>query len=163
MTKTNHAAEAMLRAQGQEHLFAAWPNSPPIEDTRRFFAQIEQLDASYPGGVSGYVASAQQLLSDSKAGVNPLDGWTPSVPTGESLDFGRSPLPRRACPSSCCRIEQLACALVSSAAYATHEAAGASELEACAFVLVAGGLGANFFPRLAWRRPRQPASRKRSP
>ena len=55
-------------------------------------------------------------LRTRKRGVNPLGGWTPSVPTGEKADFG-------------------------SPAFLEHEALGLQELDGCAFVLVAGGLG----------------------
>eukprot|EP00965_Chrysotila_dentata_P239364 6203058-Pleurochrysis_carterae.AAC.3 len=53
---------------------------------------VEQLETSYPGGLKAYVGNAKQLLADSKAGVNPLEGWTPSVPTGETLGYGRHSL-----------------------------------------------------------------------
>jgi hypothetical protein len=41
----------------------------------------------YPGGLKAYVHNGRQLLADSKAGVNPLEGWTPEVPVGETLQF----------------------------------------------------------------------------
>ena len=100
---------------GQAHLFD-WPLSPADNDKQRLLQQLEQLDGTYPGGLRGYVTAARQLLADSKAGVNPLDGWQPSKPKGEVLEFG-------------------------SGAYEAHEAAGVAELDGCAFVLVAGGLG----------------------
>ena len=31
------------------------------------------------------MTNGRQLLADSKAGVNPLDGWTPEVPVGETV------------------------------------------------------------------------------
>lgn len=32
--------------------------------------------------------NGRQLLAESKAGVNPLEGWTPELPVGETLTFG---------------------------------------------------------------------------
>ena len=104
---------ATLEELGQEHLFAKWSDGG---DKARFFEQMAQLDASYPGGLKAYVANARQLLSDSKSGVNPLEGWAPNVPTGTSLRFA-------------------------SADYLEHEQVGVQELDGCSFVLVAGGLG----------------------
>ena len=54
--------------------------------------------------------------ADSKDGVNPLDGWTPSVPAGEAFELGTD-------------------------AYRTTERLGMKELGSVGFVLVAGGLG----------------------
>ncbi|KAL1508677.1 hypothetical protein AB1Y20_004772 [Prymnesium parvum] len=111
------ALTALLKELGQEHIFDGWP--PPGEasaDKERFFDQVAQLDASYPGGLRAYVTNGRKLLADSKSGVNPLDGWIPSVPTGTSLEFA-------------------------SPVYTEHEAIGESEIGGCGFVLVAGGLG----------------------
>ena len=110
---------ATLEELGQGHLFAQWSKdggSDAKANEARFFEQIEALDASYPGGLKAYVANARQLLADSKSGVNPLEGWTPKVPTGTSLRFG-------------------------SEEYLEHEQVGVEELDGCSFVLVAGGLG----------------------
>ena len=54
--------------------------------------------------------------SDSKNGVNPLDGWVPSVPKGEAFEIGT--------PN-----------------YFKTEKQGIKELGSVGFVLVAGGLG----------------------
>ena len=42
-------------------------------------AQVELLEAGYPGGVSAYVANARTLLKSSAAGDNPFDGMKPEV------------------------------------------------------------------------------------
>lgn len=105
---------AMLEELGQAHLFSKWSGS--AADEARFFKQVAQLDSSYPGGLRAYVSNGRQLLADSKSGINPLEGWSPSVPTGTSLRFG-------------------------SPEYLEHEAVGVRELDGCSFVLVAGGLG----------------------
>ena len=34
------------------------------------------------------MTNGRKLLADSKAGVNPLEGWTPEVPVGETVTFG---------------------------------------------------------------------------
>jgi len=105
-----------LTAIGQEHLVAGWTSETSEADKERFTAQVKALDASYPGGIKAYIANAKQLLADSKAGLNPLEGWTPSVPDGATLGVG-------------------------SEAFLEHEAVGLPECGACGFVLVAGGLG----------------------
>lgn len=111
------ACKAMLGELGQNHLFSSWPaDAAGSKDEERFFRQVAQLDAAYPGGLRAYITNSRKLLADSKEGVNPLEGWTPSVPTGVSLKFA-------------------------SDEYADYEALGASQFHACGFVLVAGGLG----------------------
>ena len=93
-----------------------WPADALEADKMRFYEQLGQLNSSYPGGMHGYVENARKLLAESKAGVNPLEGWQPSFPAGKTLDFAG--------------IEFL-----------KHEELGLAELDGCAFVLVAGGLG----------------------
>jgi UDP-sugar pyrophosphorylase len=117
---TMAADEAQLRTAladvGQSHLISTWTGQTANTDKLRFMKQLQQLDSSYPGGVKGYVTNARQLLADSKAGVNPLEGWSPSVPDGATLEFG-------------------------SNSFLEYEADGIKEAAGCAFVLVAGGLG----------------------
>ena len=72
---------------GQAHLTAGWTAETPDADKARFFSQVKQLEAAYPGGLKSYVENARKLLADSKAGVNPLEGWSPSVPEGAWLSF----------------------------------------------------------------------------
>ncbi|KAG5050451.1 hypothetical protein JHK85_011554 [Glycine max] len=107
----------MLLDNGQEHLFRDWP-APGVDDDHKnaFFDQLTRLDSSYPGGLEAYITNAKRLLADSKAGRNPFDGFTPSVPTGETLAFGDEN-------------------------YIKFEEAGVLEARKAAFVLVAGGLG----------------------
>ena len=106
----------MLGDIGQEHLVSGWGAGAAAEDKRRFLEQVTRLNGSYPGGLKNYVESARKLLADSKAGVNPLEGWHPSVPQGVTLSFG-------------------------SDDFVEHEGLGLQELDGCSFVLVAGGLG----------------------
>ncbi|GJP47658.1 hypothetical protein CLOM_g6836 [Closterium sp. NIES-68] len=102
---------------GQAHLFSHWPEpGSNDDDKRRFFAQLARLDTSYPGGLPRYIANARQLLAESRDGVNPFEGFTPAVPSGERIKFGD--------PS----FDEL-------------EARGVEEARNSAFVLVAGGLG----------------------
>ena len=106
----------VLLGCGQEHLFAGWPGpGEKDDDKKRFLAQALVCDAGYPGGIAAYVANAKKLLGDSKEGVNPFDGWTPSVPNGVVVQYGDE----------------------------THVALekGMDEVGDAAFVLVAGGLG----------------------
>lgn len=41
--------------------------------------KIRSFDELYPGGLQKYVDKCRDLLSKSSKGVNPFDGWTPSV------------------------------------------------------------------------------------
>ncbi|XP_075485692.1 UDP-sugar pyrophosphorylase-like isoform X2 [Primulina tabacum] len=106
-----------LLGLNQSHLFEHWPE-PGISDEEKlaFFDQIARLDASYPGGLPSYIKTARELLADSKAGKNPFDGFTPSVPSGEVLTFGDD-------------------------SFIQYEDVGVHEARKAAFVLVAGGLG----------------------
>ncbi|QHO26136.1 UDP-sugar pyrophosphorylase [Arachis hypogaea] len=107
----------MLLDNGQEHVFRDWPG-PGVDDDKKkaFIDQVTRLDSSYPGGLQAYIKNAKQLLADSKAGKNPFDGFTPSVPTGETLTFADEN-------------------------FIKYEEAGVQEAQKAAFVLVAGGLG----------------------
>ncbi|XP_020108870.1 UDP-sugar pyrophosphorylase isoform X2 [Ananas comosus] len=78
--------------------------------------KVARLNSSYPGGLKAYIQNARKLLADSKAGKNPYDGFTPSVPSGEVLTFGDDN-------------------------FIKLEEAGVREAKNAAFVLVAGGLG----------------------
>ncbi|XP_031258011.1 UDP-sugar pyrophosphorylase-like [Pistacia vera] len=107
----------MLTEMGQSHLFEQWAE-PGVDDEEKkaFFDQVARLNSSYPGGLKSYIKTARELLTDSKAGKNPFDGFTPSVPTGESLTFGND-------------------------TFINYEQEGVKEAKNAAFVLVAGGLG----------------------
>lgn len=107
----------MLISEGQSHLFAHWPE-PDVDNSKKksFFDQVSRLNKSYPGGLAKYIQNARSLLADSKAGKNPFDGFTPSVPSGEVLTFGDEN-------------------------FIKLEEAGIREACRAAFVLVAGGLG----------------------
>ncbi|BAF20396.1 uDP-sugar pyrophosphorylase [Oryza sativa Japonica Group] len=107
----------LLLSEGQSHLFEHWPE-PGVDDDkkRNFFDQVCRLNSSYPGGLASYIQNARKLLADSKAGKNPYDGFSPSVPSGEVLTFGDDN-------------------------FVSLEEAGVKEARHAAFVLVAGGLG----------------------
>lgn len=107
----------LLLEIGQEHLFNHW--SAVGQDTaakKKLIAQAARLDTQYPGGLKAYVNNAKKLLEESRLGVNPYDGYTPSVPSGERLQVG-------------------------SAEFDDAEAQGLLDARYLAFVLVAGGLG----------------------
>ncbi|XP_044475492.1 UDP-sugar pyrophosphorylase-like [Mangifera indica] len=107
----------MLMEMGQSHLFEQWAEpGVDVEEKKAFFDQVARLNSSYPGGLKSYIKTARELLADSKNGKNPFDGFTPSVPTGESLIFGDD-------------------------TFINYEQAGVKEAKNAAFVLVAGGLG----------------------
>ena len=82
------ALAGLLVRCGQTHLFSEWVPGEDAEEKRRFFAQVEGLHEAYPGGLDGYAGRARRLLARSRVGVNPMDGWLPSVPEGlgTSLD-----------------------------------------------------------------------------
>lgn len=107
----------MLVHMGQNHLFQHWSN-PGVDDDLKlaFFDQVVRLNESYPGGLESYIKTARELLADSKAGKNPYDGFTPSVPSGEVLTCGDDN-------------------------FVEYEEVGVREARKAAFVLVAGGLG----------------------
>ena len=141
-----------LIAEGQGHLFASWPSpGQRDDDKRRLLVQLRHLDASYAGGLVGYVRNARRLLADSKQGVNPFEGCVPSVPEGERLDFGsqafreyerkgaprRQPGPGRA-PQCMQRVGQ---PCHSPRPVDRARCAGVEAAADAAFVLVAGGLG----------------------
>uniref|UniRef100_A0A0G4FXV9 UTP-monosaccharide-1-phosphate uridylyltransferase n=1 Tax=Chromera velia CCMP2878 TaxID=1169474 RepID=A0A0G4FXV9_9ALVE len=101
--------------QNQGHLVENWEGERMV-DIKRFIAQLKQLDRHYSGGLSEYVRKARGLLEDLRKGVNPFTGMVPEVPDGERLFVG-------------------------SDAFCAFENLGLEQLEACAFVIVAGGLG----------------------
>ncbi|KAH8051841.1 hypothetical protein JL721_11066 [Aureococcus anophagefferens] len=110
----------------QAHLFVdVWPTwkadlSQPgaqlTADQLQLLGQIDTLDRKYVGGLRAYRANAVELLRASAAGENPLEGFRPSVPLGETL-------------------------VAHGDAYRAAERAGIEAAQRCAFVLVAGGLG----------------------
>lgn len=109
---------------GQTHLFENWLSSSGDDDSsddnakkQQIIKQLESLNESYTdGGLIGYIKNARKLLKNSKDGVNPLEGWKPSIPQGEMFELGTSE-------------------------YQSTEALGIAELGNVGFVLVAGGLG----------------------
>ncbi|PON60129.1 UTP--glucose-1-phosphate uridylyltransferase family [Parasponia andersonii] len=102
---------------GQTHLFEHWAEPGVADDEKKaFFDQVARLNSSYPDGLESYIKTARELLADSKAGRNPFDGFTPSVPTGDVLTFGDDN-------------------------FIKFEETGIREAQKAAFVLVAGGLG----------------------
>lgn len=78
-------------------------------------SKLESVDQSYPdGGLVGYLQNAVELLEKSRRGENPLEGWSPSVPQGETFEVGTE-------------------------AFLSTEELGLKEVGKCGFVLVAGG------------------------
>lgn len=122
MTESQQKLALDLCAEGQGHLFEGWSATTTTDDEtttkkKEVMEQLEALDQSYPdGGLKGYLTNARVLLEKSRKGINPLDGWTPSIPQGETFHLGTSH-------------------------YDETEAIGIPYLGKCAFVLVAGGLG----------------------
>ncbi len=106
-----------LVEQGQGHLFQPWSlPETRLEDKQKLMEQLTHFDKNYAGGLIKYIENAKILLEESRKGSNPLEGFTPEVPEGISLDFGGT-------------------------AFQDMEIKGIEQAEQCAFVLVAGGLG----------------------
>eukprot|EP01062_Namystynia_karyoxenos_P018910 TRINITY_DN17055_c0_g1_i1.p1 TRINITY_DN17055_c0_g1~~TRINITY_DN17055_c0_g1_i1.p1 ORF type:complete len:697 (+),score=202.60 TRINITY_DN17055_c0_g1_i1:92-2092(+) len=117
LNEDQERAAAALEEAGQQHIFEAWGPTGEDDDRKlRLLDQAAELDASYPGGLRGYRASAVELLQASQRGENPLAGYTATVPEGRSL-FRNDPQ------------------------YDSLTEAGVAEFAHCGFVLVAGGLG----------------------
>lgn len=117
LTDAEHLMVDLLLDLGQDHVFAQWDRAGVNDDKKHaMLAQVARLNQGYPGGLRGYVSNARKLLVDAKAGVNPFDGWAPSMPTGTHLT-------------------------PHDGAFVSSEAAGLLELPFTGFVLVAGGLG----------------------
>jgi UDP-sugar pyrophosphorylase len=120
LTVLSDPQKALVRklcSLGQSHLFAKWPCNTSPTSRRKLATQLQELDEAYAdGGLEGYINNAKRLLSDSREGVNPLEGWEPSVPEGERFDLGTKE-------------------------FEETESTGRPELGKVGFVLVAGGLG----------------------
>ena len=116
LSEQQQALVKLLCDKGQTHIFQHWEGANDA-DKLALATQLVTLDTSYPsGGLAGYIDNARDLLAKSKEGVNPLEGWKPSVPKGEAFEIGTEE-------------------------YRQVEALGVEELGAVGFVLVAGGLG----------------------
>ena len=100
----------------QSHLFENWSDDSEFDDKKReMMSKLESVDQSYPdGGLVGYLQNAVELLEKSRRGENPLEGWSPSVPQGETFEVGTE-------------------------AFLSTEELGLKEVGKCGFVLVAGG------------------------
>ena len=108
-----------LNEASQSHLFESWTESDNVKDQLSLVEQLKRMDdgSKSRGGILGYISNAKKLLAASKAGLNPLEGYVPSVPTyGDRYELG-------------------------TVEYMNMEGAGIVEVGSCGFVLVAGGLG----------------------
>jgi UDP-sugar pyrophosphorylase len=106
-----------LLANGQEHLFTGW-DALGINDEAKaaFLKSLTRINASYPGGLAGYISNARKLLAEAKTGANPFEGFVPHQPDMADLtNF--------------------------DAAYDRYESLGQAHFAKTAVVLVAGGLG----------------------
>eukprot|EP00668_Euglena_longa_P002744 GGOE01003204.1.p1 GENE.GGOE01003204.1~~GGOE01003204.1.p1 ORF type:complete len:299 (+),score=44.69 GGOE01003204.1:81-899(+) len=102
----------------QEHLFRGWPDGDEhAADKHRFFQQIAKLQESLPGGLGAYYETAKVLLQESHEGINPFEGYVPSIPEGETISFD------------------------DDVKFEAMEEVGLQAFEHTAVVLVAGGLG----------------------
>lgn len=102
---------------GQAHLFSDWdPPGKSDEAKAGFLSMLHSVDASYPGGLSGYVMNARKLLSEAREEGNPFEGYVPHQP--DTVDLSK--IDRN---------------------YAQYEMVGADCFNKVGIVLVAGGLG----------------------
>ena len=106
-----------LAEAGQAHLFEKWP-APGKHDAEKkaMIQQILDSDAKYGGGIVQYIKNARKLLADSKAGVDPFAGYSPTIPMGETLTAHTDE-------------------------WTAAEKLGLETVADCCFMLVAGGLG----------------------
>ena len=87
-----HDAAALMLLQDQKHLFADWPavlqslqNGTIIRGRDRDTVDaLVELDARLD--LVTYTQTAKHLLQDATNKINPLEGWTPSVPQGDLLE-----------------------------------------------------------------------------
>ena len=106
-----------LAALGQGHLFDGWPEAGSEDAGKKKLGEaLRRTDAAYAGGLPAYVTKARALLEASQRGDNPFDGFSPSIPDGETLTFGGQKM-------------------------AAMEEEGLVAARKTGFVLVAGGLG----------------------
>eukprot|EP01048_Picozoa_sp_COSAG05_P007982 COSAG05_NODE_586_length_8516_cov_12.928122_2_plen_325_part_00 len=117
LTETEFAFAKKMVEVGQAHLFEGWP-APGTNDVEKkaMIAQMMEADAKYGGGIPQYIINAKKLLADSKAGVDPFAGYSPSVPAGETLT-------------------------AHTKEWTATETVGLDAVADCGFMLVAGGLG----------------------
>lgn len=105
----------ILQECGQTDLINRFNDA--TEDEKDILAeQVVELDSDFPGGLAEYCTRARALLYDSKMGINPFQGFVPSVPSGINVD-------------------------TDSKIFHELEALGMQQMSETAFVLVAGGLG----------------------
>jgi len=117
LTADEQKMAQLLMDLKQDHLWEGWSSAGNDDEKKRgLFQQCIKLNQQYAGGLETYVANARKLLADSLAGKNPYDGWSPSVPSGELLDFD-------------------------SDKFNAMESLALNDLAGLGFVLVAGGLG----------------------
>jgi hypothetical protein len=115
-------AAALRLLEEQKHVFADWStvkqcleNGTTLQGRDRdILDALVELDARLD--LVAYTTTAKRLLKDATNKVNPLEGWTPSVPQGDLLE-------------------------AHSEQWRAMERIGLREVGKCAFVLVAGGLG----------------------
>ncbi|GKY94867.1 hypothetical protein MPSEU_000451600 [Mayamaea pseudoterrestris] len=110
---------------GQKHLVGETFVKASKSDRQAYGKQLEDLHEEYQNsnkndkavGLMAYIENARKLLKASSEGVNPLEGWEPSVPKqGATVEFDTDEYNR---------LEKL----------------GLKQLGTVGFVLVAGGLG----------------------
>jgi UDP-sugar pyrophosphorylase len=75
----------ILQECGQVDLISRFNNA--TEDEKDILAeQVVELDSDFPGGLAEYCVRARSLLHDSKMGINPFQGFIPSVPSGINVN-----------------------------------------------------------------------------
>ena len=102
---------------GEQDKLAKWEEAGINDEQKRAqLDQVDELERGYTGGLTAYKENVRKLLEASKKGVNPFEGFEPSVPNGDDL----SNQPRR--------VQELA-------------EVGLKGANRVSFVLVAGGVG----------------------
>lgn len=114
-TKFQDKCVEILEECEQNDLLAKFEQATE-EEKDALAQQIVKLDFDFKGGLAEYCERARDLLNNSKMGVNPFGGFSPSVPTGINVE-------------------------ANSREFHQFESAGMEQIADTCFVLVAGGLG----------------------
>ena len=115
----SQAAATLLLEAGQQHLFRGWSRDTAEDaEAARLLDQVVALDKQYPGGIKTYAERSRALLTASASGLNPFEGFAPTIPAGERLNLDTD-----------------------APTFHRMEALGMTQMHGACFVLVAGGLG----------------------
>jgi UDP-sugar pyrophosphorylase len=145
LSESQRQLAVQLCKVNQSHLF----QHDDATKTQQLLTKLQAVDSSHHSGLLGYLSNARALLSDSSKGVNPLEGWVPSVPVGESFSLvdtvsstaSSGTASTISVPPSGFTDSSLTSTSSKFAEFLESEQRGLQEVGKTGFVLVAGGLG----------------------